>query len=211
MSAAKFTGKKDRNPGPQPPSNLNTSPGSSTADLQVLAPGMKPNPYSTCEWVDEAYSKRLWGRLVRRAMSVPSGARRSLLTVRKHAYEVVKVGGQERGWMAILFVPGPEGALELLAAAFDRNGRFLRDRRLLRISQHAGQRLFERLRTNSDEDLLDTLRAALVALMDSGALEVEEHKVKAATVNLPWGKLHLATDLGEKMWTAKTFIPEKLT
>jgi hypothetical protein len=163
------------------------------------------NPNSTCEWVDEAYSKRLWGRLVRRVDSMPPTCRRSLLTVRKHADEVWQDRSRGHEWFAALFVPAANRALDLVAVKYDRNGRFKNEAHLLRISQHAGQRLFERLRTNSVEDVLDTLRSAVLTFSQHNALK--PIKGQEAKVVVPHGTLHVVADAG--LWLARTFIPAK--
>jgi hypothetical protein len=163
------------------------------------------NPDSTCEWVDEAYSKRLWGQLVRRADSIPPTARRSLSTVRKHANEVTQYSDKGREWFVSLFVPAASRALDLVGVMYDRNGRFKNEKIFLRISQHAGQRLFERLRTNSVEDVLDALRYAVIAFVQHNALRPIEFQ--EAEVLLPHGTLHVVADEG--LWVAKTFIPTK--
>jgi len=175
-------------------------------DTQAVA-----NEHSTCEWVDEAYSKRLWGQLLRRVDNQPAGARRSLLTVRRSAIDVWK--GRSNGqvvWGAALLVPGPGRALDFVVVRYSRDGRFECDQVLLRISGHAGERLFERLRTNSDEDLLDTVTQALVVVIKGGAVnagawrKVHPHHA-GLEVLLSWGSLFMVPDDG--LWVSTTFIP----
>jgi hypothetical protein len=83
-------------------------------------------------------------RLVRRADSMPATARRSLLTVRKYADVVYQERSKGREWFVDLFAPAGNGALDMAAVMYDRDGRFIIETCLLRITQHAGQRLFER-------------------------------------------------------------------
>ncbi len=167
------------------------------------------NERSTCEWVDEAYSKRLWGQLLRRADSQPAGARRCLLTVRRYAIDRWKSGGP-RAWTVTLLIPAPGRALDLVVAQYTRDGHYIGECTFMRISGHAGERLFERLRTNADEDLLDTVKQALVIIIQGGAANVrawqaEHQQHSGIRVNLPWGHLILVPDEG--LWVAKTFIP----
>lgn len=169
-----------------------------------------PNENSTCEWVDEAYSRRLWARLVKQAEAIPPLARRSLLTVRAHAHRIWKEReGRHHYWSALTFKLAPFGALDFTMTLYDRNGRFKEERVALRISQHAGQRLFERLRTNSEKDLIETLGAAILVLVKAnGPLIAGEFDAGTETeACLPWGTLHLVADGGG--WVAKTFIPMK--
>jgi len=163
------------------------------------------NQHSTCEWVDEAYSRRLWARLLRRADSIPPTSLRSFATVRKHALYVRQDNSKGHDWFVNIFVPAADRALELVFVQYDRNGRLTNSGRLLRISQHAGQRLFERLRTNSVEDVFDTLCHAVMVFIHHKALSPIEFQ--EAEVVLAHGILHVVADAG--LWVAKTFIPAK--
>jgi hypothetical protein len=164
------------------------------------------NQNSTCEWVDESYSRRLWGQLLRRADSIPPTARRSLATVRRHALYVFRENSKGREWFVNIFVPAEANrALDLMLLRYDRNGRFKNEMCLLRLSQHAGQRLFERLRTNSVDDVFLTLCHAVFAFSRCNALT--PIGFRTAEVVLPHGTLHVVADAG--VWVAKTFIPAK--
>jgi hypothetical protein len=163
------------------------------------------NEISTCEWADETYSRRLWGRLLRRADSTPNTALRSFGTVRKHALYVWQDNSKDHEWYVNIFVPAANGALDLVAVKYDRNGRLKKAGCLLRISQHAGQRLFERLRTNSVDEVFDTLcRAVLIFIRNDAMRPVE---LQEAEVVMAHGTLHVVADAG--LWLAKTFIPAK--
>ncbi len=125
--------------------------------------------------------------------------------VRQHADEITRDNSKGRKWLATLFLAAANGALDFTAVMYDRNGRFLHRRCFLRITQHAGQRLFERLRTNSDEDVLDALRWAILTFSQRHAWNpVGSRK---AEVILPHGTLHVVADAG--CWVATTFIPLK--
>jgi hypothetical protein len=166
------------------------------------------NHSSTTEWVDEAYSKQLWGRLLRRADSIPPTSLHSFWSVRKHGLYVWQDSskGRERGVM--IFVPAANRALELVFIKYDRNGQqVIRSGRLMGISQHAGQRLYERLRTNSVEDVFDTLCGAVLAFIQHNAINPIEFQGVEKRVLLPHGILHVVADAG--LWVAKTFIPTK--
>jgi hypothetical protein len=104
-----------------------------------------------------------------------------------------------------IFAPAANRALYLVILQYDRNGRLKHSGRLLRISQHAGQRLFERLRTNSIDDVFDTLCGAVLAFIQHNELSPKEFR--EAEVVLPHGTLHVVADAG--LWVAKTFIPAK--
>lgn len=152
---------------------------------------------STCEWVDEAYSRRLWGQLVQRADRA-ARACGTLLTVRKYAWAVTQSRHSHR-WSAILLVPGPGSMLDFVGVYYTRDGRRDDQRVMLRISEHAGHRLFERLRTNSSDDLIMTVVAAFLKALDS--------EFKNDELHLDWGTLYGVMDGG--VWVAKTFIPNK--
>jgi hypothetical protein len=160
------------------------------------------NQNSTCEWVDEAYSRRLWAQLLARRF--PNRA--TLLTVRNGGYVIE---GREKGrryWMAEVFAPGPGNALDVMYVVYDAAGRRIDERTVLRITEHAGQRMFQRLRTNSAADLARTASEALYAVQANRALWPEDARQgEEAELPLSWGRFHLVADGG--VWVAKTFIP----
>jgi hypothetical protein len=160
-----------------------------------------PNQKSTCAWVDEGYSRRLWGQLLRQRF--PSRA--TLLTVRNGGYVIEMCEMGRRFWGAQCFAAGPGNSLDVVLAMYSAAGRRLREHILLRITEHAGQRMFQRLRTNSSEDLARTAVEALYTLLQDRALWPENTRQGTeAKIALPWGLFHLVADGG--MWVAKTFI-----
>jgi hypothetical protein len=176
------------------------------AEVRVNSSAHTPNENSTCEWVDEAYSRRLWGQLVKRA-DLAAKATGTLWTARQYGWCLKKAGGGHDygGWFLL---PGPGSMLDFVFIGFTRNGhRIAPPATLMRISEHAGQRLFERLRTNSAEDLMNTLGIALVHY--SRVTDREYPRLEDDSLSLPWGTLHGVVD--QSVWTAKTFIPTKAT
>lgn len=164
------------------------------------------NRNSTCEWVDEPYSCRLWAQLLARRF--PNRA--TLLTVRNggRVFE-----GKEKGrryWAAEVFAAGPGNSLDMMYVLYDPAGRRIGERTMLRITEHAGQRMFQRLRTNSAQDLAGAAVEALEAVQENRALWPQDAQQGAqAELPLPWGRFHLVADGG--MWIAKTFIPARRT
>jgi len=167
----------------------------------------KGSANSTCAWVDEAYSRRLWGRLVRRADSIPPSSLGYFSTARKYALYVRQDNSKGHEWYVNIFVPAANGALDLVFVDYDRDRRFKRAGYLMRVSQHAGQRLFERLRTNSVDDVFDTLCGAVLAFLQNDTISPREFQGVEKRVVLPHGNLHVVADEG--LWVAKTFIPTK--
>lgn len=167
-----------------------------------------PNLHSTAEWVDEPYSRRLWQQLLKRS-DLAGKTTGCLLTARKHAWHVFP-HGKARDWGLIFLLPGPHaGWLDLALLVYRREGQFVTRQVLMRISRHAGERLFERLRTNSAEDLFQTLVQALLRLPHYLIKDFRVHVPADAApeIQLPWGTLHGVVDAG--VWVAKTFIPVK--
>lgn len=159
------------------------------------------NKHSTCDWVDRDYATRLWNQLLRQRF--PSRA--SLLTVRNGGYVVEMFDGGRRYWGAQCFAAGPPGSLDVWLCQYNAAGRRLREFMLLRITRHAGERMFQRLRTNSAEDLTRTATEALYTMLRDRSLWPD----KAAqgdemTLRLPWGYFHAIADGG--CWVCKTFI-----
>lgn len=163
----------------------------------------RPNPNSTCSWVDEAYSRRLWAQLLQ--LRFPNRA--TLLTVRNGGHVTgIREKGQ-RFWWADVFAAGPNNALDAMFVVYDAAGRRIEESTVLRITEHAGQRMFQRLRTNSAEDLARTATEALYAVQKNEALWPQEARQgEEAELPLPWGRFHLVADGG--MWVAKTFIAD---
>jgi hypothetical protein len=131
------------------------------APASSLYPSEAPNQHSTCEWVDDAYSRRLWAQLLLRRFP----HRASLLTVRNGGDVIeLRVRGR-RFWGAQVFAIGPNESLDMVSVVYDGAGRRISESVILRISRHAGRRLFMRLRTNAAEDLARTAVVALCALL----------------------------------------------
>jgi hypothetical protein len=165
-----------------------------------------PNQHSTCPWVDEAYARRLWAQLLKR----PFPNRASLLTVRSRAEVLeVRIDGK-RYWAARCFAAGPNDGLDVMLVTYRARGTRYQEYTLLRITAHAGRRMFQRLRTNSALDVASTAEEALFTLLRNRELWPEDARQGEETeLALPWGYFHLVADGG--VWIAKTFIPTKAT
>jgi hypothetical protein len=168
---------------------------------------MSANANSTCDWVDEPYARRLWAQLLRGRF--PNRA--TLLTVRLGA-RVTEHRGRpgRRYWCARCFAAGPGETLDLLFCGYNACGRRRFEHLLLRITAHAGRRMFQRLRTNSSIDVADTALAALERLVCNEDLPLPWAVEPGAecALALPWGRFPLVADGG--VWIAKTFIPAEL-
>jgi hypothetical protein len=163
-----------------------------------------PNQNSTCAWVDESYARRLWAQLLKARF--PNRA--SLLTVRLGAEVVAQRMDGKRYWLALCFAPGPRNALDLMLAAYNARGARFSEQVVLRITAHAGRRMYQRLRTNSRADIARTAAAALDrVIQDDGLMPWRTEPRGERELALPWGRFHLVADGG--MWVAKTFVPTK--
>jgi len=163
-----------------------------------------PNQNSTCEWVDEAYARRLWAQLLAR----PFPNRTALWTVRLGAEVTQQRIDKKRYFVAQCFAAGVNDSLDVMFCVYRANGKQWYEQTVLRITAHAGRRMFQRLRTNSALDVANTAEEALFTVLRNRRLWPERARQgEERELVLPWGHFHLVADEG--IWIAKTFVPTK--
>ena len=178
---------------------------------------LRPN---TVSWVDEGYSRRL-ARLMRESIEGRGiYAFFHLESARRHpgyvAEETTPAGSTVYALTTEEDIPDAIGLIDL---HFDPAGRLRRRKSLLSkdvsvgISDHALRRLFERLRTNSQAELIPAFKA-LTALPVPTVDDLD----RQISIEVPGGTFHMVCaihfmkSVGKycyPMWVCKTFIPDK--
>ena len=174
---------------------------------------------NTATWVDPGYAKRLARQhedMLRQPLEL-----RTLRDLRASGYLLreqpgVKTGNGMKTGIRCWYLDPTTSATGLGIFTVDFDARSLRALRrstltpaLIKITRHAHERMFERMRTNSWAEIRNALR--ILSLLPRPELIAEE-----ADVETDHGTFHCVSEISESgrvelelVWVAKTFIAPK--